>query len=180
MANGKTSRLKIFQAQFGFYDSVVAATSQPAALRAWGTHQNLFADGQAKETTDEKARTAALAHPNVPLRRALGSAGTFELEPTSRPAIPDLPKPAKRPAAKPQPTERPKPKPDRSKLQAAEHAVAALDARRNQEDSDFVKRKADLEAEISDARRLYQKHRKTLAAAVMSARRAYRQAGGED
>jgi hypothetical protein len=37
---------KVFQAQFGFYDTVVAAPSQVAALRAWGIHQNLFAGGQ--------------------------------------------------------------------------------------------------------------------------------------
>jgi hypothetical protein len=30
----KTPMLKVFQAQFGFYDSVVAASSQAAALRA--------------------------------------------------------------------------------------------------------------------------------------------------
>ena len=48
-------KLKVFQAQFGFYDTVVAAPSRAAALRAWGTHQNLFASGEAKVATDEAA-----------------------------------------------------------------------------------------------------------------------------
>ncbi len=61
-------RLKVFQAQFGFYDSVVAAPSQVAALRAWGAHQNLFSDGGARVATDEQAIEAALAQPEVPLR----------------------------------------------------------------------------------------------------------------
>jgi hypothetical protein len=77
--------LKVFQAQFGFYDSVVAASSQAAALRAWGTHQNLFADGQARVTMDEAAVKAALSHPETPLRRAVGSNDGFELEPANLP-----------------------------------------------------------------------------------------------
>ena len=81
----KTLRLKVFQAQFGFYDSVVAAPSQAAALRAWGTHQNLFADGEAQVTTDEAAVEAAMAHPETPLRRAVGSNDGFALEPTGFP-----------------------------------------------------------------------------------------------
>lgn len=40
--------LKVFQAQFDFYDVVVAAPSQAAALRAWGVHQKLFTDGMAR------------------------------------------------------------------------------------------------------------------------------------
>ena len=55
----KRPRLKVFQARFGFHDSVVAAVSQAAALRAWGVHQNLFADGQASITNDPRAVEAA-------------------------------------------------------------------------------------------------------------------------
>ena len=85
-------KLKVFQAQFGFYDTVVAAPSQAAALRAWGVNQNLFASGEAKLTTDEAAITAATAHPETPLRRAVGSSDPFALEPTSLPDVPDAPK----------------------------------------------------------------------------------------
>ena len=64
----------MFQAQLGFYDSVVAVPSQPAALRAWGTHQNLFAQGQAWLATDQAAIKAALEHP----RDAATPAGRLE------------------------------------------------------------------------------------------------------
>src|SRR3954465_14317900 len=85
-------KLKVFQAQFGFFDTVLAAPSQAAALRAWGTHRNLFATGHAKVATDEAAIAAALEHPGTLLRRAVGSNEPFALVPTSLPQIPDLPK----------------------------------------------------------------------------------------
>jgi hypothetical protein len=70
-------KLKVFQAQFGFYDTVVAAPSRAAALHAWGSRQDLFANGQAKVTTDEAAVAAAptipVPLPLVAMARASGS-----------------------------------------------------------------------------------------------------------
>ena len=43
--------MKVYQAQIGFYDLIVAAPSQAAALRAWGIHLNMFADGSARART---------------------------------------------------------------------------------------------------------------------------------
>src|ERR1700760_2908350 len=91
MATAKGRRLKVFQAQFGFHDSVVAAPSQAAALRAWGVRQNLFAEGQARIAEDPKAVEAALAHPEVLLRRAVGTKAAFELMPSALPPVPDAP-----------------------------------------------------------------------------------------
>ena len=85
-------KLKVFQAQFGFYDTVVAAPSRAAALRAWGTRQDLFASGDATETSDAAAIAAATAQPETPLRRAVGSTDPFALEPTNLPKVPDAPK----------------------------------------------------------------------------------------
>jgi hypothetical protein len=117
-------KLKVFQAQFGFYDTVVAAPSQAAALRAWGVNQNLFASGEAKVTTDEAAITVATAHPETPLRRAVGSSDPFALEPTSLPDVPDAPKKAAaKPASKAKVSPPARPPADRSKLDAAEKAV---------------------------------------------------------
>lgn len=176
---GKAGRLKVFQAQFGFHDSVVAASSQAAALRAWGTHQNLFADGQARVATDEAAVAAALSHPEIPLRRALGSNGAFELEPTTRPSVPDLPKGAvRRPAARAAPEARRKARPDRSGLDAAERAVADLDAGRRAEERAFEARRNELDAAVAAARRSYLDRRKAAKAALAAARDAYRKAGG--
>jgi len=85
----------VFQAQFGFFDSVVAAPSQESALRAWGTHQDLFASGDARLATDEAAVKAALEHPGAPLRRAVGTSDPFALQPSG------LPKPPRRQRAAP-------------------------------------------------------------------------------
>ena len=54
-------RLKVFRAHQGFYDSIVAGTSQKKALEAWGAKPTLFSQGFAAETKDADAVEAALA-----------------------------------------------------------------------------------------------------------------------
>src|SRR3569623_1181065 len=72
------AQLKVFAAPQGFYETVVAVPSQKAALEAWGTRQNLFAEGMARVETDPAAVKAALAHPGQVLRRPAGGAGEFK------------------------------------------------------------------------------------------------------
>ena len=181
MAKARARRLKVFQAQFGFYDSVVAAPSQAAALRAWGTHQNLFADGQARITTDPKAVEVALAHPETPLLRAVGSDDAFALKPTALPKVPDAPKRASaKPAAKANSDPRPKAQADRSALDAAEAALRKLDDARKREEADLRQRQDELDQGKADAQAAYVEGRKTATAAVVDARQAYRKAGGDD
>jgi hypothetical protein len=175
-------KLKVFQAQFGFYDTVVAAPSQAAALRAWDTHQNLFASGEAKITTDEAAVAAALAHPETPLRRAVGSKDAFALEPTSLPKVPDAPKKvtAKPAKAKAKLAAPPRPPADRSRLDAAEKALRDVDDRRKREEADFRRKADELEARREAAQNAYVAARKASMAKVVDERGAYRKAGGED
>jgi type IV secretory pathway VirB10-like protein len=182
LAKAPKRRLKVFQAQFGFHDSVVAAPSQAAALRAWGTHQNLFADGQARLTDDDDAIKAALEHPEIPLRRAVGSSDKFALEPTSLPKIPDAPKSTHVAKAKPdaKPPAPVKPQPDRKDLDAAEAALKALDEGRKREEADFREQQAALEAARDTAQAAYVADRKSATAKMVQARRAYRKAGGAD
>lgn len=175
-------KLKVFQAQFGFYDTVVAAPSQPEALRAWGTHQNLFASGQARITEDPQAIEAALAHPQRPLKRAVGSNEPFALEATSLPVVPDAPRrtPASKTAKAPAgPTARPRPAADRSRLDAAEAALQALDARRKTEEAELQREATDLESRKMAAQAAYVAARKAATAKVVLARSAYRAAGGD-
>ena len=80
-------KLKVFQARIGFYDTVVAAPSQAAALRAWGVRQNLFTEGRAGQSEDAGAREAALARPGTPLRRPIGSNGAFAVHPEGKPVV---------------------------------------------------------------------------------------------
>jgi hypothetical protein len=173
-------KLKVFQAQFGFYDTVVAAPSQAAALRAWGVNQNLFASGEAKVTTDESAVAAATAHPETPLRRAVGSQEPFALEPTSLPSVPAAPK---RPSLKAVPkTKAPppaRPPADRSKLDAAEAALRDLDEARKAEEADLRREAEAFEARRMAAQSAYAAARKAATSKVVDARTAYRKAGGQ-
>jgi hypothetical protein len=174
-------KLKVFQAQFGFYDTVVAAPSRAAALRAWGTRQDLFASGDATEITDENAIAAATAHPQTPLRRAVGSADPFLLEPTSLPNVPDAPKrPQGKAAATPKAAAHAKKPADRSKLDAAERGLRSLDARRKGEEADFRREEDELQARQSAAQAAYVAARKSATEEVADARTAYRKAGGDD
>src|SRR5213075_2633319 len=61
-------RLKVFCATSGFHDSIVAAPSRPAALKAWGARTDLFSMGVAKQVTDPKIVKQALARPGEVIR----------------------------------------------------------------------------------------------------------------
>lgn len=174
-------RLKVYQAQFGFHDSVVAAPNQKAAMEAWGIRQNLFAEGRATITQDPDAIAAALAHPEVPLRRAVGSTDPFSLEP-GLPDVPDAPKPKKadlKLVPKAMPPKATRPPPDRSALTAAEARLTAINTRRLEEEAAFQARREALEAEETASRRRWSQARKAAEADLEKARRAFRDAGGE-
>lgn len=70
-------KLKVFRTHLGFYDLIVAAPSQKAALTAWGAGSNLFAQGFASAVTDPQLTQAALAKPGVVLKRQFGSRDEF-------------------------------------------------------------------------------------------------------
>ena len=178
-AKAGARKLKVFQARFGFHDSVVAAPSRPAALSAWGIHQDLFAEGQATLATDAGALKAALEHPGVPLRRVAGSNDPFKLDPTGLPTVPDRPKTRAQPKPeRPQP--RARPPADRGELTTAESAVAKLEADHRRQDADFLRRQDALAADRAEAKRAYSEARRSAAAEVAAARQAYREAGGRD
>jgi hypothetical protein len=188
----RARKLKVFQAHLGFYDTIVAAPSQAAALQAWGVHRNVFADGHAKLTTDEAAVAAATAHPEIVLKRPVGSDGPYELEPTLLPELPDVPsRKATRNAAKPAANKAPRsaakpaanktpPPPDRSFLGKAEAALRAVDERRRAEETAFGERRAALDAEEAAAQASYLEARRAATAQVAKALEAYRKAGGRD
>ncbi len=175
--HSKPPKLKVYQAKLGFYESVVAAANQSAALRAWGTHQNLFAEGGAEVATEPLAIEAALAQPGVPLRRALGSTEPFSAEP-GLPRFPDLPRTRARPkAVAPPPVEKPAPA-DRSALDAAETALATLASERRDEEHAFRQRRAALDQEEAAARRRHRECQAQAQKTLERERRAYVKAGG--
>jgi hypothetical protein len=180
----KHPRLKVFQARFGFHDSVIAAPSQAAALRAWGTHQNLFADGQASIASDPRAVEAALADPGTPLLRPVGTDGAFERAPAALPKAPGPRAPGVGGRAVRRPTQAktapsPKAPPDRTALDAAETALRALDDRRRRDEAEFRRRQDELDEARVAARTGYEQDRRAARAALAAVRREFREAGGE-
>lgn len=153
------AKLKVFRAQMGFFESVVAAPSQKAALDAWGVRQNLFGEGLAKVADDPEAIKAALAAPGQPLRRPAGSDGGFERADAPATRLPRPPKtkaPLKAKAKESRPPEpsrpKPSPPPSRADLDAAERAVRDLETehRAAMEEIARARRELDTRADAAD------------------------------
>jgi hypothetical protein len=170
LAKAAPRKLKVYQAQIGFFDSVVAAPNQAAALGAWGTHQNLFAEGRAKVASDPAAVAAALAHPEVPLRRPVGSDDAYTLDP----GAPQVPAGRARTGLS-----RAKAPPDRRKLDEAEAALAKIEAEGERAEVDLRARREALEAEAAEAKQDRDRRRLAAQKVIERERRAFRQAGGE-
>ncbi len=119
------AKLKVFRTPIGFHDAYVAAPSQKAALKAWGSDADLFARGVAELVTDPALAAEALARPGEVIRKLRGSA---EEQLTALPA--DKPKPRAAEKAKVK-----APRPDRGAVEAAEQALAAAQARHQEEDA---------------------------------------------
>lgn len=115
------AKLKVYRTPAGFHDAYVAAPSQKAALKAWGSDANLFARGIAEVVTDPALTKAPLAAPGEVIRVARTSADELPT-PTLRPK-----KRAAKPAAEP------KPRPSRAALEAAERALEDAEARHAEE-----------------------------------------------
>jgi len=181
-SKSKTRPLKVFTAPLGFYETVVAAPSRAAALRAWGSRQDLFASGLARQTDDPQLTAAALEHPNLVLKRAVGSSDRFAVEALSLPKVPRRQKRPRLKAAPAPPGEpvRLLPPADRTKLDAAEAELARVDAARKRKEADLQERQRVLDADRRASQTAYIQARKEATARVVEARKAYRDAGGAD
>ena len=166
------AKLKVYRTPIGFHDAYVAATSQKAALKAWGSDADLFARGIAEVVTDEALSAEPLASPGTVIRKLRGTvdeqmAAKIPDRPSPRPRDKEDegPAPRKRASKKPiavappppPPRPPPQPRPDRASLDAAEKAVEDAQVRHDQEDRDLRKRQEALDEE---RRRLDQAHDK--------------------
>lgn len=130
--SGRMAKLKVYRTPAGFHDAYVAATSQKAALKAWGSDADLFARGIAEVVSDPALTAEPLARPGEVIR-----------VPRTAPDEPEAPKPRKpsakkstapaRPAPKTEPKPKARPKPSRAKLDEAEAALDAAEARHKAE-----------------------------------------------
>ena len=158
------ARLKVFVTSDGFTDYVVAATSRAKALAAWGAHQDLFQSGGARETDDPDLVAAASAQPGHVLRRP---SKVTPLVPKRRPAVkPATPTPSKAAPSKPRgptPAQLRRIADLEAELEAAaeRHAAElariavekrALELRRDESESNFLKRRTELREALRKAR----------------------------
>src|SRR5438874_537683 len=164
-------RLKTFQAHLGFFDTVVAAPSQKAALEAWGSRQNLFHDGTASVATDPQAIKAALQKPGVVLKRLAGSGGEFVEQP-ALPASVGRARPKK--SVPPKPVARmQKPSADRSKIEAAERALADLREQQSRSLAELNQREQSLRQERQAREHEIEQRQKALAQEHQTVRRDF-------
>ena len=158
------ARLKVFVTSDGFTDYVVAATSRAKALAAWGAHQDLFQSGGARETDDPDLVAAAIAEPGHVLRRP---SKVTPLVPKRRPEVkPATPTPSKAAPSKPRgptPAQLRRIADLEAELEAAaeRHAAElariavekrALELRRDESESNFLKRRTELREALHKAR----------------------------
>lgn len=156
-------RLKVFVTSDGLTDYVVAVSSRTKALEAWGAHQDLFQTGGARQTDDPELVEAACASPGTVLRRPTGATPPKGLgrksKASAKPARP--PKPSK--PKGPSPAAVKKVKDIEAQLTdiAAAHGEAldqiadrraALDARRDALEVDYLARRNKLREALRKAR----------------------------
>lgn len=146
-------RLKVFCTTSGFHDSIVAAPSKPAALKAWGAKTDLFSMGAARLVTDPKLARKALDRPGEVIRLRRSGGGE------------EAPQPRKK--AKPS---RP---PSRARLKAAETRLAALEAKQGKELDAIERELKSLEKKRDQLAARHSKARKAAAQKVEQAREDY-------
>jgi len=144
------AKLKVFCTTSGFHDSIVAAPSRPAALKAWGAKTDLFSMGAARLVTDPKVAKRALDRPGVVIQLKRDRGGEE----------------APAPKAKRKRTTKP---PDRAKLHAAEQRLAALEEKQSKELDAIERELKSLEKMHDD---LAARHSKAHAAAELKVEQA--------
>lgn len=153
------ARLKVFVTSDGLTDYVVAASSRPKALAAWGVRQDLFKEGQAHETDDPALADAARAQPETVLRRPVGSRAVLAKAPARKPARPRAPSKALL-----------------NKLAALEARLEALDAAHQTALARLDAERTELESRALREARNFEAQRAGLAADLGKARKAVQSA----
>lgn len=151
-------RLKVFVTSDGLTDYVVAASSRPKALAAWGVHQDLFKTGAARETDDPALVEAATARPGEVLRRPAGSRKELARLKTPK-------------AARPKPAKKPSPA-ALKRLADLEARLASLEQTHARACAEIARSREELNAREALEARNYAMQRDKLAADIERARKA--------
>lgn len=182
----RAQKLKVFRTPIGFHDAYVAASSQKAALEAWGSDANLFARGLAEIVTDDALTREPLEHPgeiikrlrgsedehlaalpaDVPKRKQSKSTGGSSSQPTGRATT----------SRRTKPKPKPKPRPSRDALEAAERELETLETRQKEEDQALRDREQQLQRERRDFERTQDRDRAAAEGRVEQERRQHSEA----
>ena len=142
-------KLKVFCTTSGFHDSIVAAPSRPAALKAWGAKTDLFSMGAARLVTDPKIARKALDRPGEVIRLKRSGGGEE--------------------VAAPRKKAKPKKPPSRTRLKAAENKLAKLETEQARE-LQAIERKLKALEKMRD--QLAARHKKARSSAERQAEQA--------
>jgi hypothetical protein len=169
----RATKLKVYRTPIGFHDAYVAAPSQKAAIEAWGSDKDVFQRGRAELVTDPELAEEPLANPGKVIKRLRGTEAEQLAALGETEAAPSAPrrKPGPRSAARTgprlspgngktktksqAPPPKPKPRPSRARLDEAEQALAAAEARHEEALKGLREREAALtrERQALEARR---------------------------
>jgi hypothetical protein len=137
-----------------------------------GTTSNLFASGDACVVEDPALQAEALAHPGEVIKKPRGDvAAMLGPEPPKRPARQQTRRAAEKP--------KPRPAPDRSRLDAAERALANAEHALEMELGELAEMRADIERREQEARRRGEQQLAELRRVRDNAGKDYAKAGGD-
>ena len=182
----KPTKLKVFRTPIGFHDAFVAAPSQKAALEAWGSQSNLFAQGAAEIVTDPALMKEPLARPGEVVRRLRGSAGE-QIEALGPVGVKKSKAPSRaRSGTRQEEGERagkkqgkPPPRPSRAAVDKAEQALAKAEQRHEAALAALRAEEQALQQRRRDVERKQRDERQRLTEDVERARDLYRAAIAE-
>ena len=163
--------LKVYRTPIGFHDAYVAAPSQKAALRAWGSDADLFARGIAEVVTDPALTAEPLARPGEVVKRSRGTAEQLAALPPDRAKA--TPPAKSKTSARAGP-----PKPKRDEVDAAEQAVGDAEQRHATEARALAAEEEALAKRRRDMRARHEAESDELAATRRTADAAYAKALG--
>jgi hypothetical protein len=146
----RQQKLKVYRTPIGFHDAYVAAPSQKAALEAWGSDSDLFAQKIAEQVTDPDLMDEALAYPGKIIRKLRGTTA----EQVEALGVDAAKENAKRPAKS-------KAKPSRAALDRAEREVQEIKQRQDDEMRLLKAELASLQKKVDLAERTHAQQLKT-------------------
>jgi len=168
------ANLKVYCTPIGFHDAYVAATSQKAALEAWGADANLFARGVADRVTDPALMEEPLSRPGEIIRRARGTpADHFAALPakvaSSKKNMSRGEKVATHPRKK-------RARPSRSAIETIEQQLTALEHKYDRAEGDLRRREDEIARDRQELKKTHAAEEKRLQRALDNAVANYRRA----